>query len=265
MIAARVHAMLQSLATNSPLLPPTYLYNEGWLLRLLLDWYEAHTDKVPDNHPLVFPSEARWFSEARLPSAFLPRWQGDDKGESWTHVDGAIGHFVVGKARKTDLTLVPDARHFVVLEAKLFSRLSQSTANARYYDQAARNVACIAEVLRHANRQPSSLRLGFYVLAPESQIRKGIFKKEMDPDGIRLKIAQRVDEWGGPDKKQWYVDWVVPTIEAATIATVSWEEVIETIVKYDLEAGSALGDFYDQCRQFALPPSAPLNIVGIEE
>ena len=54
--------------------PPTLLFNEGWLLRILLDWFSTH--QVPD-HPLNFAEDAAWFSEALLPSAFLPRHRGD--------------------------------------------------------------------------------------------------------------------------------------------------------------------------------------------
>ena len=48
----------------------------------------------------------------------------------------------------------PDARQFVLLEAKLFNRLSSGVKNAPFFDQAARSVACMAEVLRRADREP---------------------------------------------------------------------------------------------------------------
>jgi hypothetical protein len=135
------------------------LYNEGWMLRLVMDWFSAND--VPD-HRLSFVPGARWYSEALLPSAFLARYQGDPLAGSWAHADGAIGQFAVGKERKADLSLLPDAQHLVVLEAKLFSRLSSGVANAEYFDQAARNVACVAGVLRRAERHPSNLsHLGF--------------------------------------------------------------------------------------------------------
>jgi hypothetical protein len=59
---------------------------ENWLLRVVLDWFGTHD---AGDHPLAFAPNARWFSEAGLPSAFLTR----PFPESWTHADGVIGHF----------------------------------------------------------------------------------------------------------------------------------------------------------------------------
>ena len=71
------------------------------------------------------------------------------------HANGVIGHFSIGDEGKADLKLLPEATQFLVLEAKMFSGLSPTVNNARYYDQAARNVACMAEVLCRAERNPS--------------------------------------------------------------------------------------------------------------
>lgn len=153
------------------------MYNEGWLLRLVLDWFSSA--KIT-NHPLSFPKDGYWFSEARLPSAFLPRFRGDPLAESQTTADGVIGHILVGQSGKTDLELIPNATHSVVLEAKLFSGLSKGVTNAKYYDRAARNVSCIAEVLRQADHNPESLlHLGFYVLAPKSLIKSRLFSRHL--------------------------------------------------------------------------------------
>ena len=65
-----------------------------------------------------------------------------------------LGHFAIGDPGTAALTLAPDARQLVVLEAKLYARLSAGVRNAPYYDQAARSVACIAETLRRVDRRP---------------------------------------------------------------------------------------------------------------
>jgi hypothetical protein len=64
-------------------LPPTILYNEGWLLRLVLSAASAGIPCLP----FRFADGARWFSEALLYSAFLPRHRGDHLAEAWTHPD----------------------------------------------------------------------------------------------------------------------------------------------------------------------------------
>jgi len=250
MVMKRIQAMLQSCATDSPPFPPTILYNESWLLRLVLDWFATHY--VP-KHPLAFPEKAQWFSEALLPSTFLAqhtRHTRDPLAESRTHADGTIGHFIIGHVGKADLWLQSRAKHLVVLEAKFFSRLSAGITNARYFDQAARTVACIAEILRRADRHPSNLsHLGFYVLAPWSQIVEGVFAKSMNHDSMRRKVEQRVKEYGGV-KDEWYTDWFEPTLRHIEVGTMSWEDLIETISEHDLSSAVSIEEFYQQCVKF---------------
>lgn len=247
MILERICAMLQSCTADSSLFPPTVLYNEGWLLRLVLDWFSTHN--IP-RHPFNFSEDARWFSEALVPSAFLPRHKGDPLAESWTHADGVVGHFLIGSEGKADLSLLPTATHFVVLEAKLHSGLASGVKNARYFDQAARTVACMAEVLSRANRSPSKIsRLGFYVLAPDSQIRQSIFVKAMDRGSIQRKVERRVQEYEGA-RDEWHSDWFQPTLEQIEIGVISWEELIPAVGEGESAAADILGGFYEQCLEF---------------
>lgn len=244
MVMNRICAMLEYCETDSPQFPPTLLYNEGWLLRLVIDWFSRND--VPEHH-LTFLKGSRWYSEALLPSAFLPRSRGDPLGESWTHVDGAIGAFEIGKEGKADLSLLPEAEQFVVLEAKLFSKLASGVTHAKYFDQAARTVACMAEVLKRADRHPSSLsHLGFYVVARRSQIDAGVFNKEMDRDSIGEKVGQRVAEYDGA-REQWYRGWFEPTFQEIEIDVVSWEQLLETIGEYDASSAASIVEFYKCC------------------
>ena len=80
---------------------------------------------------MVPAAGAGWFSEAWLPSAFLPRYRGDPLAESRTHADGVMGHFAIGDRGAVDLALRPDAGQFVVIEAKIAGRLSPGVKNAR--------------------------------------------------------------------------------------------------------------------------------------
>jgi len=177
------------------------VHNEGWLLRLVVDWFSSSgfTD-----HPLSFPKNGHWFSEARLQSAFLARESGDPLAESHTNADGVIGHFTIGSRGKTDLALTPDATHFAVLEAKLFSGLSKGVKHAKYYDQAARSIACIAEVLRQSDRKPNSFtQLGFYVLAPNDQIMTRTFSRRLDKQSIKDKVGRRISSYKG-EQDEWF-------------------------------------------------------------
>ena len=144
----RIAEILSRVDGDSPPIRRTEVYNEGWMLRLCLDWFSENRSA---SGTLLFDSSSDWYSEALLPSAFLPKERGDRLAESWTHADGVIGDFDIGKENIGGLSLKPDARQFVVTEAKMFSKLSSGVKNAGYFNQAARNVACIAEVIRLAN------------------------------------------------------------------------------------------------------------------
>ncbi len=65
----RICQLLRASGGSNRVFPATVLYNEGWLLRLVLDWFSRESGTA---HPLQFVSGARWFSEALLPSQFLP-------------------------------------------------------------------------------------------------------------------------------------------------------------------------------------------------
>lgn len=247
MFIKKITTLLESCAGDSPNFPPTLLYNEGWLLRLVLNWFSTHT--VP-THTLAVSQNAHWFSEALLPSPFLPRHKGDPLAESWTHVDGVIGHFRIGDENRTGLSLLPSATQLVVLEAKLISRLSISVKNAKQYDQAARNVACITEVLRRANRHPSDLtHLGFYVVAPQAQIDKGLFRKQMGQESIRESVAQRVQAYAGA-QDEWHRTWFQSVLPSIKIGVMSWEEIIHTVRESDSVAADGFEEFYRRAIAF---------------
>ena len=246
-----VKSMLEKCATNESTMPPTLIYNEGWMLRLVLQWFSK---QKPTEHPLSFPEKSHWYSEALIPSAFLARKRGDKYAESWTHADGVIGHFEIGKDkyRTAALSLLPGATTLKVLEAKMFSRLSTGITHARYYNQAARNIACIAETLYQAeiNKIQTDINaLAFYLIAPKSQIEQNIFENYLSEESIRSVVKRRVNEYDD-DKSEWYHQWFLPTLERTDIKPISWEAIIEYVIKADLQTGSDLNEFYDRCLQY---------------
>ena len=228
--------------------PPTDLYNEGWMLRLVLDWLSLNQGI---DHELSFSAGDKWYSEALLPSAFLTRERGDPLAESWTHADGVIGNFVIGANSEGGLSLAPDASRILVTEAKMFSKLSAGVKNASYFNQAARNVACIAEVIKRSNIPLSQFsKIGFYVIAPESRITEGVFAKHIDSENIRKIVERRVSEYEDPTKKQWFDEWFLPTLHRIHIQEISWEEIIDLISRLDSVVGKEFDAFYSSCLRF---------------
>jgi hypothetical protein len=232
---------------ENPTFRPTEIYNENWLLKGFL----LQASKVDlQNSPFSFFDGASWFSEALLPTAFKARYRGDKLAESRTNADGVIGHFLIGEKAKADFELMPDAKQFVVVEAKISAPLSPGISNVPSFDQAARNVACMAEVLHRANKSPAEIEhLAFIVLAPEYSIEAGTFAAEMEPQGMLQKIQDRVSAYEG-DLDEWFEKWAEPTLASISTYSVSWEQAIESLRSGEPEAANSLKEFYGLCLEF---------------
>ena len=226
-------------------MPPTELYNEGWLLRLALDWFS--TDGPSDSH-FSFSPGANWYSEGRLASRFLARSRRDKKAERHTHADGTIGHFSVCPGKRSEIVPAAKATQLVVIEAKLGSPLASGTTNARGYDQAARSAACLVHIASEAKVEPSRLvHYGFYVVAPEAQINAGVFASLVTKESIEEKVRRRAAQFG-EGATEWVDRTFMPYFTALKIELVSWEQIIA-----EMEADSFASEysrFYEMCCSF---------------
>ncbi len=239
-----IHRLIDIAESEPANFPPTLIYNEGWMLRLILDWYSRH--QLSD-HPLQFEPGATWFSEALLPSPFRPRYRGDTRAEARTHADGMLGHISVGGSAKADAKLLPDATQLIVVEAKIYSPLSGGTRNAPNFDQASRNVACITELLYRANRPPSQMiSLAFFVVAPEMQTKSGFFTQKLNKDVIRKAVQDRAEGFS-IELGSWFNKWFIPTLETIRIKELSWENLIGCIESIDLQVYQSMQMFYHRC------------------
>jgi hypothetical protein len=223
-----------------------------------LDWFSR---QPASDHQLSFENGTRWYSELLLPSQFLPRYQRDPQAEAYTHADGVIGHFSVGSSGKGDIDLDSDAKQLVVVEAKIFSKLSKGIKNFENYDQAARITACMAETLYLRQGQISDIsRLGFYVVAPENQLKfEPTFQTFLEKDSIRIKVQKRIKAYSDPAdaeaKNRWFKTWFLPTLECIDIQCITWEKIISYINANDRHNGEALSEFYENCLALTQPKS----------
>lgn len=268
--AERLTRLLRACETGTDArFPPTEVFNEGWMLRLVLDAIETH--RIAD-HPLAFELGAKWYSEARLGSPFRPRRRGDPLGEGFTNADGVVGHFDFQPTTRAGLSLQPDATQFIVVEAKMFSNLSSGTRNAPMFNQAARNVACVAKIIEATGRPVTSFTsLGFFVLAPRPDQRgAGISNLEacMDPHAIALAVRERVRAYEGRSEalelRSWEERVFLPLLDWLTqrqrLRVLSWDTCIDAIAAAQPEAGADLRNFYARCLTFR-----PLSAEGILE
>jgi hypothetical protein len=239
----RVVELLARCASNASVLPPTELYNEGWLLRLVLDWFDRNRTL---SHQLSFLPGARWYSEALLPSRFLPQRRGDERAESFTHADGIIGHFSIAPGERGAASVSPQPKQFVVAEAKLASTLSAGTKNALEYDQAARNVACMAHMLDGVDLATVE-RLGFYVIAPDRQIKAGVFGTLVTKESVHRKVAMRVAQYQG-QWDTWFGSTFEPVLKRIDLSILSWESILGALPNDEESAG--IREFYSFCQRF---------------
>ena len=239
--------LISSFDPTTPNFRPTEIYNECWLIKLVLHQAATIQDK---DFILGFQAGSSWFSEGLLPTAFKARFRGDPLSESRTNADGVIGQIKIGEKAKADLELANDATQFTVIEAKIGAPLAKGIAKAPSYDQAARNVACMAEAVAQAGIKPSSLdRLDFIVLAPQYAIEKGTFSREMERNSIRDKVKRRMDAYDG-ELNDWYFDHFIPTLEKINIESLCWENTFKWISHHKPEIGDQLIPFYDLCLKF---------------
>lgn len=240
--------IFESIGTEAQCIRSTDLYNEGWLLRLLL----ALAFRGIDCLPFRIEPGSRWYSEALLPSAFRPNSRNDKSAESRTHADAVVGQFGFAIDTKAGLALDDPCNQFVVCEAKMFSRLSQGTKNSPSYDQAARTVGCMAEVLRESGRPISDFRsLGFFVFAPQSEIASGDFLSKVNRESIRKRLEERVFGYDGKPAhsglKTWLDRWALPLIDRVELGCHSWESIIGRIERSNPDEHVPMSQFYENC------------------
>lgn len=243
--------------------PPTEVYNEGWMLRLLVG---ALTANVRAAGLIGLPEGSRWFSEALLDSPFSPRRFRDPLGEGATNADAVIGHFAIRPGTRAGIALDPGARQFVVLEAKMFSNLASGTTRAGNYSQASRNVACMAWALDRTGIDAESLSdVGFYVLAPEEKRRgrkDSNLEAAVDVDRILEEVTARIARYEAAGRQNefeslrgWHARSFQPLLRVLKgrqcLRVVTWEEAIESIRRPEIASADELGAFYARCLEYA--------------
>lgn len=245
--------IFESIESGTSNIPPTILYNEGWLLRLILYWFSKNKNT---DSKLTFLDNSVWFSEVLLSSPFLPRYRGDNLAESYTHADGVIGHFEIGDSGYGDLKLKHNCEQFIILEAKMFSGLSEKTAHAPRYNQAARTVACMSHIISKNRINLDQINhLGFIIIAPSNQFDiDGKFQRFTDQQHIIKQVEARIAAYKERSDYQkidiWYKESLIRFINKVDINLLSWEKILETISIYDSEYHKRMDLFYRNCLKY---------------
>ena len=223
--------IIRTLDSEKPNLNPTEVYNEGWMTRLLV--HESIKEKIKLKD-IDFKSISYWTSEALISSPFL---KADPFREGYTHADMALGDFSVDFNKRGEIIVSKRAEIFGIIEAKMGSNLSQGTKHFENYNQASRNLACIA-----FNTCDSNCEIFFYVVAPENKISKHEIKKQIDLQTMINQIIFRFKEYSDEFKINFKMDSIISKASKCKVESISYEEWIGKIA--DADSRKFLDEFY---------------------
>lgn len=235
-----VSEILSRCGTDGTNISPTILYNEGWMTRLLVEVSINAQLQLPD---VDFGSIGYWYSEGLISSPFLPRSRQDNLAEGYTHTDIALGDFRVDSANRGDITIEGATGVFGVIEAKMGSQLSAGTKNAEEYDQASRNLACIA-----FNTMSTEHRIFFGVVAPRKKIEEYGMDKQVSVSRMVEKIARRFDMYDADSEVHALKERVLDRARQCSCFVISYESWIDALANHDAHAD--IEDFKNQCYRF---------------
>ncbi len=235
-----VTRILNRCHTDNTNICPTIIFNEGWMTRILVEISIDSKLKLPY---IDFAKIRNWYSEGLLSSPFLARKRRDNLAEGYTHADMALGDLLVDSANRGDISVEGSDGIFGVIEAKMASPLSRGTKNAPHYNQASRNVACIA-----FNTLSTRHAIFFGVVAPEKKIEEHGLRVLVESDTLLSQIAQRFDMYNKDSKIYALKDRVLERARSCACFVLSYEAWIGALADY--EAYPALAEFKKQCYLF---------------
>lgn len=220
-----------------PRINPTEIYNEGWMTRLLV--HHSIAQRLVLNG-IDFGDLQNWTSEGLISSPFV---FAKTYREGYTHADMALGDFTIDYSHRGEIKVNDNARFFGIIEAKMGSNLSQGTTTVPdEYNQASRNVACIA-----ANTFDKSCEIFFGVVAPADVL----IKHEIDKQ-IKMRheqIAKRFKRYENTDDKaKDNQNAILAKVDKCAVWLLSYEDWINAFT--DSSVRKELSDFYAECRKW---------------
>lgn len=233
-------AIINSIDSEFPNINPTLIYNEGWMTRLLVRQSLKEKIKLKS---LNFGEISNWTSEALISSPFI---KAKTYREGYTHADIALGDFNVNYENRGEIIIPDNAKIFGIIEAKMGSDLSKKTANTINYNQASRNLACIAS--KTYNKKECSIF--FSVVAPEVKLKEYKIDIQIDLKNMIKEIKDRFNlyEYENDFKNSQNMDSLIDKAETCDVWAMSYEEWIDYLA--NSEAKEYLIDFYKKAKKW---------------
>jgi len=239
--------------------PRTLVLNEGWLLRLALEWHHAH--KGQGQELLRAEDGETWFSEA------IPRSPFNAAGEGKTHFDGVIGRFAIRPNTKAGIAVHREASRLVVIEAKIASPVGGPPQNApdaaqEHYDQIARTAANALWALWRGGEEDegadgvplrNNAALSVLLVAPENGFDPTVqeFCERAEADR-RERVRLGIEAWlAAHNHEERLAGWWVAALDCletrTTIELVSWQEIAAAITASDRDGGEKYETLLNRC------------------
>lgn len=237
------------------------VFNETWMLRLTLALIHDYAEDFEDStlaciHKAV---TKRWISEGGLAPTLK------NEGPTWT--DAIIGDVSIEtdmemediSGNKRGVKLAHDSKDcgVIVIEAKIGSKLARKTTHHSGYNQAARNIACLAQLIMDESDSYKT-KCAFIVLGPREKAKswEGMVPNQKLLDKAYDKIQEKHNEknirYNINDQ-----DKVLKTVKPIVKKVIAWEEIIESMQEADTTgACKTLKWFYEEtCAEYDIKPS----------
>jgi hypothetical protein len=212
---------------------PTVIYNEGWMTRLLVDISIREEITLKG---INFGEIKNWTSEALIGSPFIDKDTPKNK-EGYTHPDIILGDFDINYSNSGEITVNQTAQVLGIIEAKMGSNLSKDTKNAGDYNQASRNICCLA------SQVPNGCEIFFMVVAPKEIIEKHSINTQIELATVETQIKNRFST-----SEKEVDEKILDKVKACIISAISYEEWIDELKKRGDKEIKDIELFYNKCK-----------------
>ena len=230
---------------------PSEVYNETWMLRMMLsfihDYYVDRIDNQCEELSRIASAVRRnWISEGGLRPVF------EKEGPTWA--DAILGNIKLDDQGETKRGVVVDSDNdkdgVIVIEAKMNSALASGITHASDYNQVVRNIACLAQLVMGKELAKDS---AFFVFAPQSKINVWINDWKLgpkylcgEPEKCSEKVwevingqTRKIKEPSVCDKSECFKQAVKNIV--ANSKLISWESIIQS---FNCDKRESLKNFY---------------------
>ncbi len=229
--------IIKSIDADNAQINPTEIYNEGWMTRILT--YYSIQEKLNIGE-VDFSRVNNWSSEALISSPFV---YAKEYREGYTHADMALGDFKVEYEKRGKIIIQDTANLFGIIEAKMGSNLTQGTTKVERYNQASRNVACIAY-----NTLNIDCEIFFGVVGPKTKLDKHDILNQIDPDFIYMQIEDRFNMYSDEFQRSNNMPEMLKRVRQCKTWMITYEQWIDKFKNKEINA--ELSEFYNKALKY---------------